>query len=253
MGVSRSSKVVILSAGQGRRLSPLTDDKPKCLIPLSGRSVLHWQLANLHRVGVREAVVVTGFGAELVDGEIDGLSLPGMTVRTLFNPFYPVTDNLATCWLAREELRGDVLLLNGDTLFDPEVAERLLEAPAAEITVTIDRKPTYDDDDMKVLTRGDTLAAIGKTITDYDAESIGFLKFSETGAARFRRHVEQALHTPDGLKRWYLSVIDQIAREAGVVRVQSIEGLGWAEMDFPADVARNLALTERWAACLMAG
>ena len=57
------TKAVILSAGQGKRLSPLTDDKPKCLIELSGRTVLHWQLANLHAVGVREAVVVTGFGA----------------------------------------------------------------------------------------------------------------------------------------------------------------------------------------------
>jgi choline kinase len=253
VGVSRTNKVVILSAGQGRRLSPLTDDKPKCLVPLSGRSVLHWQLDNLRSVGVTEAVVVTGFRADRVDEEIAGLDLPGMSVRTVFNPFYSVTDNLATCWLVREELRGDVLLLNGDTLFEPMVAERLLGAPPAAITVTIDRKPSYDDDDMKVLTRDGALMAIGKTITEYDAESIGFLRFSGEGAALFREHVERALRTPEGLKRWYLSVIDQIARETGVVRVQSIEGLGWAEMDFPADVPRNLALTERWAARAMAG
>ena len=52
-------KVVILSAGQGKRLSPLTDDRPKCLVELSGRTVLHWQLAHLASVGVSEAVVVT--------------------------------------------------------------------------------------------------------------------------------------------------------------------------------------------------
>ncbi|MET0272539.1 MAG: NTP transferase domain-containing protein [Phenylobacterium sp.] len=246
-------KVVILSAGQGRRLSPLTDDRPKCLISLSGRSVLHWQLANLASVGVTEAVVVTGFGADLVDAEVAGLDLPGLTVRTLFNPFYSVTDNLATVWLVREELRGDVLLLNGDTLFEPDVAERLLAAPSADITVTIDRKTGYDDDDMKVLADGDVLKAIGKTLTDYNAESIGFLRFSPGGAALFRSYVEQALRDVAGLKRWYLSVIDQVARETGRVRIASIEGLGWAEMDFPADLPRNLALTERWAARAMAG
>ena len=246
-------KVVILSAGQGRRLSPLTDDRPKCLISLSGRSVLHWQLANLASVGVSEAVVVTGFGADLVDAEIAGLDLPGLTVRTQFNPFYALSDNLATCWLVRHELDGGALLLNGDTLFEPDVAERLLAAPPAAITVTIDRKAAYDDDDMKVLAQGDTLKAIGKTLTDFNAESIGFLRFSAEGAALFVGYVEQALRRPEGLKRWYLSVIDQIARETGQVRVQSIEGLGWAEMDFPADLPRNLALTDRWAARAMAG
>lgn len=250
--MSRVSKVVILSAGQGRRLSPLTDDKPKCLVGLSGRTVLHWQLANLHAVGVREVVVVTGFGADAVDAEVAGLDLPGLTVRTLFNPFYALTDNLATCWLVREELRGEVLLLNGDTLFEPDVAERLLAARAAEITVTIDRKASYDDDDMRVLTDGDVLQAIGKTIPEFNGESIGFLRFSAAGADRFRANVEAALRRPEGLKRWYLSVIDQIA-QTGCVRVVSIEGLGWAEMDFPADLPRNLALTERWAARAMAG
>ena len=77
--MSRELKVVILSAGQGKRLSPLTDDRPKCLVELSGRSVLHWQLRHLASVGVTEAVVVTGFRADAVEAEIASLDLPGMT------------------------------------------------------------------------------------------------------------------------------------------------------------------------------
>jgi len=251
--VDRNVKVIILSAGHGRRLSPLTDDRPKCLINLSGRSVLHWQLDHLRNVGVREAVVVTGFNADAVVREVADLPLDGMTVRTKFNPFYSLTDNLATCWMARDEMRGDVLLLNGDTLFEPAVAEALLAAPPADITVTIDRKGPYDDDTMRVLTEGDRLLAIGKTIDQFNAESIGFLRFSPAGSKLFVRYVEAAMRQPEGLKRWYLSVIDQIARETGRVNVQAITGLGWAEMDFPADIPRNLALTERWAARAMTG
>jgi choline kinase len=210
--------------------------------------VLHWQLQNLRAAGVTEAVVVTGFAADMVEREVAGLSLPGLTVRTRFNPFYAVSDNLATCWLVRDELAGDVMILNGDTLFEPAIALRLLAAPEAAITVTIDRKASYDDDDMRVLTDGEVLRAIGKTIEDYNAESIGFLRFSNEGAALFGGYLDQIMRKPEGVRRWYLSVIDQIARETGKVRVCSIEGLGWAEMDFPADMPRNLALTESWAA-----
>jgi choline kinase len=246
-------KVIILSAGQGRRLSPLTDTRPKCLIELSGRSVLAWQIGNLQAAGVTEIVVVTGFGADAVDAEVAALAQPGLVVRTLFNPFYGISDNLATCWLARKEMSEPFLLLNGDTLFEPAVAERLLAAPLAPITVTIDRKAAYDADDMKVLTEGGKLQAIGKTIAAFDAESIGFLKFSSEGAQAFVGAVEAALKTPEGLKRWYLSVIDQLAKDHGEVAVASIEGLDWAEMDFPEDVARNLELTERWTGLRKAG
>jgi choline kinase len=145
-------------------------------------------------------------------------------------------------------MHGDFLLLNGDTLFERAIAETLIAALSAPITVTIDRKGGYDADDMKVLTEGLSLRAIGKTIEQYDAESIGFLKFDPEGAALFTRIVEQALRTPEGLKRWYLSVINQIAQDHDVVRVQSIEGLDWAEMDFPEDLPGNRALAAKWVA-----
>lgn len=242
-------KAIILSAGQGKRLSPLTDTRPKCLVDLSGRSVLEWQIRHLHRAGVTEVVVVTGFAADLVEAELAKLNLPGITLRTLFNPFYSVSDNLASVWMARGEMQGSFLLLNGDTLFEPAIAERLLSAPSAPITVTIDRKDGgYDSDDMKVRTEGDALREIGKTITTYDAESIGFLRFEPEGAALFTDIVERSLRTPEGLRRWYLSAIDQIARAHDAVAVRSIQGLDWAEMDFPEDLPKNRELAARWAA-----
>ena len=244
--VARVDRAIILSAGQGKRLLPLTANRPKCLIDLSGRSLLGWQLDRLEAAGLQEAVVVTGFGAEAVSEEIERLKLRRLKVRTLFNPFYAVSDNIASCWLAREAFDRPVLLLNGDTLFEQEVAERLLSAPPADITVTIDRKTAYDSDDMKVATDGERLTAIGKTITTYDAESIGFLRFSADGARTFVRAVEAAMRTQEGLRRWYLSVIDELARTTGKVHVASIEGLDWGEMDFPHDLEANLAMTQAW-------
>jgi len=132
----RAERAVILSAGQGSRLLPLTEDLPKCLLDLEGRSMLEWQLRALAAVGVPEAVVITGFRSEKVEAAVEQIAPRGLRVRTLFNPFYKVADNLASCWMARGELRGNCLLINGDTLFEPAIARRLIEAPSRATTTT---------------------------------------------------------------------------------------------------------------------
>jgi choline kinase len=240
-------KAIILSAGQGSRLLPHTQDLPKCLLDLGGKSMLAWQLQGLAAAGISEAVVVTGFRADLVQGALPGITPAGMQVRTLFNPFYKVADNLASCWMVRHELAGPSLILNGDTLFEPEIARRLLGAPAAAITVTIDRKAAYDDDDMKVITEGERLAAIGKKLpmADVTGESIGFLRFSAAGAATFVAEIERTMHTLEGVSLWYLSAIHRLANAGVDVKVASIEGLQWGELDFPADLIECRSIATR--------
>lgn len=242
-------KVIILSAGQGKRLLPHTADRPKCLMPLAGGSVLEWQLQGLASAGVTEVVVVTGFGAAKVDKMLAERKFPGLTVRTLYNPFYQVADNLGSCWVARHEMVGAFAILNGDTLFDGDVAQRVLQHPTTyPITVTINRKPAYDSDDMKVSTDGDKLTAIGKTLSaeETDGESIGFLRFSDEGAKIFVAEVEKSMSVPEGLRRWYLSAIDHIAKTQGGVGVRSIQGLDWCELDFPADYEAMQAMVQGW-------
>lgn len=244
-------KAVILSAGQGKRLLPLTESRPKCLLPLSGRSLLEWQLRGLAANGIREAVVVVGFAADAVETVLAGLDLPGMRVRALFNPFYGVADNIGSCYVALPEMTGDFLILNGDTLFEPAVLATLLAHATAPVTVTIDRKELYDADDMKVsLDGGRRLRAIGKTLAQdsVDGESIGMLMFRGAGGARFAAAIQAVLREPDGTRRWYLSVIDRLARAGEGVEAVSIEGHQWGEVDFPADAERARRLVEEWVA-----
>ena len=240
------AKAIILSAGKGSRLLPLTAEKPKCLIELSGRSLLEWQLDALQAAGVGEAVVVTGFRDDLVDAVAE--RRPG--VRTLFNPFYHVADNLGSVWMARAELDRDTLLLNGDTLVSPALLARVLGAGTGPIAVTIDEKEAYDADDMKVLREGDRLLRIGKALEPgrYNAESIGLLAFRGEGPRLFANRVETMMRQPDGTRRWYLRAIDALARSGADVRTVSIRGEEWQEVDFPEDVEAAKALTARWAA-----
>jgi choline kinase len=230
-------KTIILSAGQGSRLLPLTEDRPKCLLNLGNNTILGVQLAALKAGGATEVVIVTGFRTAAVEKAAEEASEPGFNVRTLFNPFYNVADNLASCWMAREEMREPFLLLNGDTLFEPEIMKRLLQAPAAPITLTIDKKADYDSDDMKVQLAGTRLLDVGKTLEPEDThgESIGFSRFDKSGADAFVETLEQTMRTPNGLNWWYLKAIAVLA-EKGQVETCSIEGQTWGEVDFLPDL-----------------
>jgi L-glutamine-phosphate cytidylyltransferase len=237
-------KAIVLSAGKGSRLLPLTAERPKCLIELSDRSLLDWQLDALGEAGIREVVVVTGFRDDLVDA----VAARREGVRTLFNPFYHVADNLGSVWMARAELDTDTLLLNGDTLVSPTLLATVLAAPTGPIAVTVDEKESYDADDMKVLREGDRLLRIGKALEpgQYNAESIGLLAFRGEGPRLFAEQVERMMRQPDGTRRWYLRAIDALAQAGADVRTVSIRGEQWQEVDFPEDVEAAKALTARW-------
>ncbi|WP_349570577.1 phosphocholine cytidylyltransferase family protein [Azotobacter salinestris] len=240
-------RAVILSAGQGRRLLPFTQSSPKCLLDIAGRSVVERQIDALLAAGIGHITVVVGYGAEQVERVLAERYGTG-AIATLYNPFFEVADNLASCWMARHAMQEAFLLLNGDTLFEPAILERLLAAPPRPITLAVDRKPSYDSDDMKVCLDGTRLERVGKTLplARIDGESIGMMYFRAPGAALFRQTLEAQMRRPEALQRWYLSIIDQLAQSTGQVFVQSIEGLGWGELDFPADLEAVRAKALLW-------
>jgi choline kinase len=236
---STIKKAIVLAAGQGKRLMPLTADRPKCMVPVGGRAVLAHQIDALAAGGIAEIVVVVGFAADRVEDALPAMGRLGLAIRSLPNPFFPVSDNLGSCFLARGEMTEPFVLLNGDTLFEPAILERLLASPAAQVTVTINRKAHYDADDMKVSTEGTLLRDIGKSLDPevVDGEAIGLHAFRGEGPRHFADAVARAMMSPTGLKAWYLSVIARLARQ-GVVNVCSIEGLAWGEIDTPDDLAK---------------
>ena len=229
-------KAVILSAGQGKRLLPLTADCPKCILPVMGRTLVEWQIDELAKCGIEQVTIVLGFGADKVERllrERYGLG----RVRTIYNPAYAVSDNLVSCWAAHDEMNTDFVLLNGDTLFEADVLRRLLETQGHPVTVVISHKDQYDTDDMKVELDGCRLVKIGKDLLpdQVDGESIGMILFRDKGPMLFRKALGKAVSNPSSQTKWYLSVIDQMARSIPVWTC-SVKGLQWCEVDYHEDL-----------------
>jgi choline kinase len=237
-------KAVILSAGQGKRLMPLTADNPKCLVNIEGQSIIEWQIDELHNGGIEQVSVVVGYQADRVRQLLNS-RYHSQRVHALFNPTYAWADNLFSCWVARAEMDDEFILLNGDTLFEAAVLRRLLQAPVRPVTVVTHKKRHYDADDMKVALDGQRLMRIGKDLPvgKVDGESIGMILFRREGPTMFRQAVETALSDPAATKKWYLSVIDEMAQSLPIWTCAA-NGLQWCEVDFPADLknARNVVL-----------
>ncbi|HXC51913.1 MAG TPA: phosphocholine cytidylyltransferase family protein [Candidatus Limnocylindrales bacterium] len=242
-------QAVILSAGQGRRLLPHTAELPKCLLKIAGRTVLERQLLALEAAGVKRATVVVGFGAAQVEAELETCRPAGFETFTIHNTLYDSTDNLISCLTARSAMQQDFLLINGDTLFQPDIVRRLLGSRPAPISMAIANKPAYDADDMKVQIRDGRVRRVGKDLPPdaTDGEAIGLSVMRGDGPRLFVDSLEQIASQPDGHARWYLSAVNVLA---GIGNVESvaITGLQWIEIDYPQDLEKARASVPSWPA-----
>lgn len=241
-------KVIILGAGQGKRLLPLTAEVPKALLDIGGRSLIGRQVDAFVACGVSEFVVVTGYAAARMEEALARIAHEKrIKIKTIFNPFFSVADNLASCWMARQEMKGEFIQVNGDNLFKADLVKVLLAAPEAPVTVAINHKPAYDADDMKVMMDGDRLTEIGKTLPaeTVNAEALGFYMFRGEGGKAYVETLDHAMREPSGLKQWFPAAVGMLAKRIAVKTVV-LDGVQWCEVDFPVDLQQARQLVSSW-------
>jgi L-glutamine-phosphate cytidylyltransferase len=241
-------RVIILAAGQGKRLLPLTADVPKALLDIGGKTLVERQVEAFAENGLKDFVVVTGYAADKMEQALALIAARlNVTIVTVFNPFYAVADNLASCWLLRSYMDRDFIQVNGDNVFRGDLVAKLLEPNTQAISVAINRKDVFDADDMKVMLDGARLTEVGKTlpVDTVDAEAIGFYIFRGEGTKHYVKELELAMRDPQGLKRWFPSAVGSLAKKVPVGVVE-ITGLRWSEVDFPVDLQQARQLVSSW-------
>ena len=198
--LTTNMKALILAAGMGTRLSPLTDDRPKSLVCVNGTPILVKQIDNLHQNGIYDITVISGYKAIILEKVVHE-KYPD--VRIIENPDFAVTNNMYSAYLGRTVVgRGAFLMMNADVFYDASVITALLncEAPNA-IVVDIG---TYLEESMKVIKKNGRLIRISKEIKPEDAlgASIDVYKFSPKGGELFFNKCREYIEEKKEQKLW---------------------------------------------------
>lgn len=216
---------LILAAGRGSRLASTT---PKCLVEFGGRSLLSHQLAALRGAGVDEVTVVVGHCHEQVRSEVDD------GVRFVLNDRYAETNSLYSFWLARDRVGDDVLVLNCDVLFPPEVLALLVAQKGSALA--FDSSSGGSAEHMKVCVENGRLVEMSKQLPSErtHGENLGLLRLSERAARAAFAAAARVLHGGRA-HEWVGSAINAVA---GRERIDCIDvaGMPWVEIDFPHDL-----------------
>jgi choline kinase len=234
-----TTQAVILAAGLGSRLRPLTDVRPKAALALGGQPLVAHALESLAACGVTSAVVVAGHAREAL---LEALPhVPGLGVTVVDNPEYATTNTLASLVCAAPALDdGDFFLLDGDVMFERQVLSRLL-GPGTRLAV--DRGTPLDVDAVKVALVGDRVVAIGKALPDGvlgAAESIGLAKIAGALAPPLFA-MGHALLAAGASQAYYEAAFERLIATEAAFDAADVTGLKWVEIDDHEDLARARA------------
>ncbi|MHC1785559.1 MAG: NTP transferase domain-containing protein [Christensenellales bacterium] len=226
-------KALILAAGLGSRLAPITDNCPKSLVPVNGQPILMKQIENLHVNGIRDITIISGHRADIL-GIAVCRSFP--EIRIIHSENYATTNNMYSAYLAKEAMAGEgFLMMNADVFFDASVIAELLRFHHPDAIVT--DIGTYLEESMKVIEDNGRLVKISKIISREDAlgSSIDVYKFSREGAEAFFGKCAEYIGNKRELKLWSEVALNDILP---VIEFKACPLVGrWFEIDNHDDLA----------------
>lgn len=193
-------KALILAAGLGTRLAPITNDRPKSLVTINGKPILIKQIENLHTNGIMDITIISGYKTEVLEDIIHSMY---PEINIIYSADYATTNNMYSAWLGRTAINNEeFIMMNADVFFDESVIRELLAFSAANAIVT--DVGNYLEESMKVVEKNGRLIRISKDITCEEAlgVSIDVYKFSALGAKSFFNKCTEYIEDKKELNLW---------------------------------------------------
>jgi len=223
-------QAVILCAGVGSRLRPLTDLVPKCLVKVGGKPILKWQLTALLENNIKDIVVVVGYKGEQVRHFIEA-HFSEFAIQIINNNEYGATNNMYSLYLAEQYVKGDFVLLNGDVVFDASIVKALMESSYRD-AIAVDTS-VFNEESMKIIIERGLIVDISKQIPRERASgvSIDLYKFSDRGRQRLFQEVRRIVEGKGDRNQWTEVAIQQMLKAGMQMHPVEIGGKAWIEID----------------------
>lgn len=193
-------KALILAAGLGSRLAPITNECPKSMVPVNGKPILVKQIENLHENNIYDITIITGYKSYVIEDMIKN-NYPDIKIINSID--YENTNNMYSAYLSAENMKdSDFLMMNADVFYDSSVIKSLLECKAENAVVT--DIGNYLEESMKVIEKDGKLIEISKQISKEDAlgASIDVYKFSKEAGNLFFKNCKKYIEQEKQLKLW---------------------------------------------------
>ncbi|MBQ0056318.1 MAG: phosphocholine cytidylyltransferase family protein [Bacteroidales bacterium] len=226
-------KAVILAAGMASRLRPLTLHTPKCLLKVGDRCLLQRSIDALVSNGIHEFVIVTGYLHEQIEQFVVSHYGESISVRFIHNDVFDSTNNIYSLWLARPEADGEeILLLDSDLLYDPQIITRVLSSDADNVLTLICHP--LGEEEMKVVIGPDgKITEISKTCDPRSAagESLGIERMGRSYTAALFRTLEPMMLN-EGLQNvFYEKAFERLITQGHTYHVLNVSDLFSCELD----------------------
>lgn len=238
-------KAIILAAGQSKRLWPITHNKPKCLLSFGKTTIIDRQMKTLLENGVTDVVIVVGFQAQKLIGHLKKWH-PAIRFTFIMNKKYKETYPAYGLWLARKFLKGSVLYLNADVLFDPEIVKKVVQDKRPSVTA-IQRVPWDEEEVNVILDEQSRVLELGKHVSE-NLNCGEFIGVTKIGAS-FNKELVKVLQDFAQKKEYKKFAADalnlsiQRGQRLYAIDVTNLEAI---EIDTPEDFTRAKKLWKKY-------
>ena len=234
---------VILAAGMAKRLRPLTDTKPKCLLAVGGRTLLERTVRAMQQAGISEFVVVTGYRADQIKSFLEQLesldNLENPTFHFLHNADYEHNNNIYSLWMAGEYVRGkECLLMDSDILCDPAAVARIAHEPESALALN---RHECGEEEIKVIVDADGhITEISKVCSIQDAigESVGIEKMTADYSTALYKELDQMIVKEGLIDVFYERCLERLIPQGHTFKVVDTTDYFSYELDTPEDFQR---------------
>ena len=224
-----------------KRLRPLTDEKPKCLLEVGGKTLLQRTVDAMISAGVKEFVVVTGYRENMIR-EFLTIHYSLCTIHYIDNPDYEHNNNIFSLWLAMQKLHGqEVLLMDSDILCDPEAVRRVAKKTNSALAM---QQHELGEEEMKIVVdEAGRITEISKTCSPADAigESVGIEKMTAEYTEAIYQELRKMILDEGLIDIFYERAFERLIPQGHTFEVVDTTDLFSYELDTPEDLEKATA------------